>query len=103
MEYGVYVQHSGSNMILLCLYVDDILLTGSCSEDMMKFKKLLMNEFEITYLRKMSYFLGMEILYSEDGIILHQLKYELELLKKIQAGELQSCCYTVRNESEGGL
>src|SRR3954468_16421509 len=48
MEYGVYVQHSGSNMILLCLYVDDILLTGSCQEDLMKFKKVLMNEFEIT-------------------------------------------------------
>src|SRR4051812_49356764 len=84
MEYGVYVQHCGSNMILSCLYVDDILLTGSCSEDLMKFKKVLMNEFEITDLGKMSYFLGMEILYSEDGIILHQLKYELELLKKFK-------------------
>ena len=30
MEYGVYVQHtSEGNMILVCLYVDDILLTGS--------------------------------------------------------------------------
>src|SRR3954463_1547 len=88
MEYGVYVQHSGSNMILLCLYVDDILLTGSCSEDLMKFKKVLMNKFEITNRGKMSYFLGMEILYSEDGIILHQLKYELELLKKFK---LENC------------
>ena len=84
MEYGVYVQHSGSNMILVCLYVDDILLTGSCPEDIIKFKKVLMNEFEMTDLGNMVYFLGIKILYSKEGIILHQLKYELELLNKFK-------------------
>ncbi|XP_050908527.1 uncharacterized mitochondrial protein AtMg00810-like [Lathyrus oleraceus] len=43
-----------------------------------------MNEFEIIDLGNMTYFLGMKILYSEKGIILHQLKYELELLKRFQ-------------------
>ncbi|WJX32266.1 hypothetical protein P8452_20610 [Trifolium repens] len=82
LEYGVYVQHtSEGNMILVCLYVDDILLTGSSEQEIAKFKKALMNEFEITDLGKMSYFLGMEFMYSEKGIILHQMKYELELLK----------------------
>ena len=47
-----------------------------------------MNEFEMTALGKMTYFLGMEILYSKKGIILHQLKYELELLKRFK---LQNC------------
>src|ERR1051325_10820065 len=32
MEYDVYVKHSGSNMILVCLYVDNKLLTGSCNQ-----------------------------------------------------------------------
>ncbi|XP_050920439.1 secreted RxLR effector protein 161-like [Lathyrus oleraceus] len=32
---------------------------------------------------KMTYFLGMKFMYYENGIILHQLKYELELLKRI--------------------
>src|ERR1043165_703407 len=84
MEYGVYVQPSNSNMILVCLYVDDILLTGSCTKDIIKFKKMLMTEFEMTDLGNMVYFLGMEILYLEEGIILHQLKYELEFLKKFK-------------------
>jgi hypothetical protein len=35
----------------------------------------------MTDMGNMIYFLGMEILYSEEGIILHQMKYELELLK----------------------
>ncbi|KAK2372692.1 putative mitochondrial protein [Trifolium repens] len=89
LEYGVYVQHtSEGNMILVCLYVDDILLTGSSEQEIAKFKKVLMNEFEMTDLGKMSYFLGMEFLYSEKGIILHQIKYELELLKRFK---LENC------------
>ena len=43
-----------------------------------------MNEFEMTDLSKMSYFLGMEFMYSEKGIILHQMKYELKLLKRFE-------------------
>lgn len=88
MEYRVYEHHSGNNIIPACLYVDDILLTGSCPEAVMKFKKTLMNEFEMTDLGKLAYFLGMKVLYSERGIILHKLKYELELLKKF---DLQNC------------
>ncbi|XP_058732941.1 uncharacterized mitochondrial protein AtMg00810-like [Vicia villosa] len=84
-----FLQHPyGGNMILVCLYFDDILLTGSYYDDIVKFKKVPMNEFEMTGLGKLVYFLGMEILYSEKGIILHQLKYELELLKRF---ELRNC------------
>ena len=36
----------------------------------------------------MSFFLGMEFMYSEKGIILHQMKYELDLLKIF---ELENC------------
>ncbi|XP_058761601.1 secreted RxLR effector protein 161-like [Vicia villosa] len=66
---------------MVCLYVDDILLTWSCSDEIVKYKNVLMNEFEMTDLVNLVYFLGIEVLYSEKGIILHHLKYELELLK----------------------
>ncbi|XP_050878219.1 uncharacterized mitochondrial protein AtMg00810-like [Lathyrus oleraceus] len=72
---------------MVCLYVDDKLLTGSCEHEIAKFKKVLMNEFETTDIGN-TYFLGMEFMYSEKGIILHQLKYKLELLKRF---ELLNC------------
>ncbi|XP_050918462.1 uncharacterized mitochondrial protein AtMg00810-like [Lathyrus oleraceus] len=69
MEYGVYVQHTSNNsMIMVCLYVDDI------------------------FLGNVTYFLGMEIMYYDKGIIMHQPKYELELLKIF---ELMSCKSTI--------
>lgn len=101
-EYNVYVHHtSESNMILMFLYVDDILLTESCISEINKFKKVLMNAFSMTGLRNMIYFLGMEILHFEKGIIVHQLKYELELLMRF---ELMNCKSTVNpNETNHKL
>ncbi|XP_050892050.1 uncharacterized protein LOC127097589 [Lathyrus oleraceus] len=54
---------------------------GSCSDDITESNKVFMNEIEISDLENMVYFLGMEILYSDKGMILHQLKYELKLMK----------------------
>ncbi|XP_050875567.1 uncharacterized mitochondrial protein AtMg00810-like [Lathyrus oleraceus] len=89
MEYNVYVQHTSErNIVLVYMHVDDILLTGSCEHEIAKVKKVLMNEFEMIDIGNMTYFLGMKILYSEKGIILHQLKYELELQKIF---EIQNC------------
>lgn len=82
MEYGVCMQHtSNGNMIMVCLYVDYILLAVNCSSEINKFKKVLMNTFDMSDLGNMVYFLGMEIIHYDRGIIVHQLKYELELLK----------------------
>lgn len=82
MEYVMDVQHtSDGNVIIVCLYVDDILMTWSCTSERNKFKKVLMNEFDMTDLENMVYFLGMEIFHYEKGINVHQVKYELELLK----------------------
>lgn len=89
MEYGVYVHHIyNGNVILVCLYVDDILLTECCTSEMNKFKKVMMNVFDMNDLGNMVYFLGVDIFHYEKGIIIHQLNYELELLKRF---ELMNC------------
>jgi len=37
-EYGVYVQAVASDITLICLYVDDLLVTGNNINNMKKFK-----------------------------------------------------------------
>lgn len=83
VEYGVYVKYTNEgNMILVCIYVDDMLLTGSCLAKIQNQRDF--DEFEMTDLRKVVYFLGMEFLYTSKGIILHQLKYAIEVLKRFE-------------------
>lgn len=72
--------------------MDDILLTDTCTSEINKFKKVLMNAFNISDLGNMVYFLWVDILHNEKAIIVHQLKYELDLLKRF---ELMNCNSTV--------
>lgn len=75
MEYGMYVHHTfDGNVIMACLYVDDILLTVNYTSEINKFKKMSIKTFDMSDLKNMIYFLGMKILHSEKGIIVHQSK-----------------------------
>ncbi|CAJ2637750.1 unnamed protein product [Trifolium pratense] len=85
VEYGVYVKHSDNkHMLIICLYVDDLLVTGSSLAEIEDFKSQMKSEFEMTDLGKLTYFLGMELLYTAKGVILHQAKYATEILRKFE-------------------
>ncbi|GAU34373.1 hypothetical protein TSUD_217130 [Trifolium subterraneum] len=83
-EYGVYVQDSTSSIILICLYVDDLLVTGNDLDKIEKFKTVMMTEFEMTDLGTISYFLGIEFLKTSRGLMLHQRKYASKILKRFK-------------------
>lgn len=83
VEHGVYVKGGmGEDMIIICLYVDDLLVTGSNLKEINEFKQIMEAEFEMTDLGKLSYFLGMEFAYTTKGLVMHQKKYAGELLRK---------------------
>ena len=48
------------DIIIICLYVDDLLVTGNSLKNLSKFKELMTTKFEMSDLGKLSYFLGME-------------------------------------------
>ncbi|GAU22332.1 hypothetical protein TSUD_106600 [Trifolium subterraneum] len=85
VKYGVYMKHSNDkHMLIICLYVDDLLVTGSSPLEIENFKSQMKSEFEMTDLGKLTYFLGMELLETPKGVILHQAKYATEILKKFE-------------------
>ena len=91
VEHGVYVRESEhEGLLIVCLYVDDLLVTGSNLKEIEVFKKVMEAEFEMTDLGKLSYFLGMEFTYTPAGLIMHQKKYVRELLKRFNMGSCNS-------------
>jgi hypothetical protein len=49
MEYGIYVQNIESdNIVIICLYMDDLLITGSKAYEIEKLKHKLKSEFAMT-------------------------------------------------------
>ena len=84
-KYGVYVLVEAQNIIIICLYVDDLLVTGNSMENLSKFEEVMKREFEMSDLRNLSYFLGIQFQNTKQGMMLHQRKYVKEILK-IQDG-----------------
>nr|KYP61818.1 Retrovirus-related Pol polyprotein from transposon TNT 1-94 [Cajanus cajan]KYP63036.1 Retrovirus-related Pol polyprotein from transposon TNT 1-94 [Cajanus cajan] len=85
VEHGVYIKTvSETEILVLCLYVDDLLITGSSLTAIESLKQGLKSEFEMTDLGILSYFLGIEFAYTEKGIFMHQRKYMSEVLKRFK-------------------
>lgn len=54
------------------VYVDDILVTGNNSAEILDLKAFLHSTFQIKDLGLINYFLGIEVLHTSDGLILTQ-------------------------------
>ncbi|GAB2267282.1 hypothetical protein Dimus_038662 [Dionaea muscipula] len=80
---SLFIKGSDSSMVYLLLYVDDIIITGSCEESIELVKQALQQEFEMTDLGNLYYFLGLEVKYlSSGGIFLCQSKYARDLINR---------------------
>lgn len=81
-EHTLYVRRKENECTIISLYVDDLLIMGSSSNQLIDFKSTMHKEFEMTDLGEMSYFLGMEIHQSHHGIFVNQKRYTTQILHK---------------------
>ena len=86
-EPSLYIKTQGPNFLILCLYVDDLIYTGTDPRMIEEFKKAMMSEYEMTDLGAMKYFLGMQVKQSSGKIFLSQEKYAEDLLKKFNMSD----------------
>lgn len=89
-EHGIHTRASYTgDLLIVCLYVDDLLITGSTEEGIYDFKGNMMVEFEIFDLGKVTYFLGMELVPSSKGTSCTRRNMKRHY-KEIQHAELES-------------
>eukprot|EP00253_Pinus_taeda_P032104 PITA_32104 len=77
----VYTKKVGNSLIILVLYVDDLILTGSDPNLINHVKSSLKKKFEMTDLGNLHYFLGLQVLQSKECISLSQSKYACDILR----------------------
>ena len=82
-DHSVFYRKTKAGIILLIVYVDDIIITGSDSSGISSLKSFLQSQFQTKDLGPLKYFLGFEITRSKKGIFLSQRKYVLDLLAEI--------------------
>jgi hypothetical protein len=75
-------------MIIVEVYVDDIIF-GSDDEKMIKdISRMMQQEFEMSFLGELNFFLGLQKIQSKRGVFIHQSKYVKDILKGFQ---LEDC------------
>ncbi|GKV01270.1 hypothetical protein SLEP1_g13835 [Rubroshorea leprosula] len=84
-EHALYVKEDKiGGFMLVCLYVDDLIFTGNNANMFEEFKKAMTQEFEMTDIGLMSYYLGIEVKQNEDGIFISQEAYAKKVLEKFE-------------------
>ena len=79
----LYIKIVDGHCVLLLVYVDDVLVTGSSTELIMHTKKDLKTRFEMTDSGKCAFVLGIELLDGADGsVTLCQRRYVDDILKR---------------------
>ncbi|GKB98574.1 retrovirus-related pol polyprotein from transposon TNT 1-94 [Tanacetum coccineum] len=78
----LFTKKSKSHLIIDQIYVDDIIF-GSTSQNLCDdFAKIMHDEFEMSMMGELNFFLGLQIKQMEDRIFFNQSKYIKEMLKK---------------------
>ena len=67
-DSALFLRRTDKGTILLLLYVDDMIRTGDDIIDIQELKDFLSQQFEMKDLGYLSYFLGLEITHSTDGL-----------------------------------
>ncbi|KAG7551914.1 Zinc finger CCHC-type superfamily [Arabidopsis thaliana x Arabidopsis arenosa] len=81
-EPSLYRKTENEESLVVAVYVDDLLVTGSNLELILEFKKGMSAQFEMSDLGKLTYYLGIEVIQYEGGIMLKQERYATKILEE---------------------
>lgn len=87
-DHAIYCKGKGKQRLVVVVYVDDLVITGSSSNLITEFKKQMAVMFKMSDLGLLSYYLGIEVRQSSDGIALSQSNYARKILEK---GRMLGC------------
>jgi hypothetical protein len=77
----ILIRSSGSDFVIIAVYVDDLNLIGT-PQELSEAMDCLKKEFEMKDSGQTKFCLGLQINHCKDGIILHQTTYTEKILKQ---------------------
>lgn len=81
-DYSLFYKVTPSSTVFVAVYVDDIILTGTDFQKIQDLKSFLYLQFKIKDLGRLHYFLGLEVIYQDAGLLISQRKFIMDLLKE---------------------
>jgi hypothetical protein len=90
-EPAIYTRCVDRNQLVVGVYVDDLMITGSCQDNIRQFKAKMSKVFCMSDLCLLRYYLGIEVLQSSKGISLCQAAYAGKILERSGMANCNPC------------
>nr|GEY28207.1 hypothetical protein [Tanacetum cinerariifolium] len=90
IDQTLFIKRQRGDFILVQVYMDDIIFGSSNLQLCREFKALMHEKFQMSAMGELNFFLGLQVLYREDGIFLSQDKYVGDILKKFRYSNVRS-------------
>lgn len=89
-DHSLFIYRHGLNTAYILLYVDDIIMVTSSPKLKHHFMSHLSSEFAIKDLGPLSYFLGIAVTRTNDGLFLSQSRYAQDILDRAKMNDCNS-------------
>jgi hypothetical protein len=85
----LFTLNHGTDFLLVQIYVDDIIFGGSSHSLVSSFQKMMENEFQMSMMGELTFFLDIQVKQMKQDTFIHQDKYTKDLIKKFNMAELK--------------
>ncbi|KAJ9536473.1 hypothetical protein OSB04_un000354 [Centaurea solstitialis] len=82
VDSTLFLMKEGEHIVVIQIYVDDIIFGSTSRELCQKFETIMTEEFKMSMMGEINFFLGLQVRQFSDGIFINQSKYIFDLLKK---------------------
>ncbi|KAI3739706.1 hypothetical protein L2E82_30117 [Cichorium intybus] len=92
-EYAVYKLQTPNMVLIVGVYVDDLIVTGTSEDQVVEFKKKMKMVFDMSDLGTLSYYLGIEVQQAKGDILISQVGYAKKVLQAAGTGDCNPIKY----------
>jgi hypothetical protein len=92
VDITLFTKKIRKDLFVLQIYVDDIIFESINQVFCEEFGNMMANEFEMSMIGDLSYFLGLQIKQLKNGIFVSQGKYIKDMLKKFGMEDVKGIC-----------
>jgi isopentenyldiphosphate isomerase len=89
IDKTLFTLNHGTDFLLVRIYVDDIIFGGTSHTLVSRFQEMIENEFQMSVMKELTFFLGIQVKQMKQGTFVHQAKYTKDLMKKFNMAELK--------------
>jgi hypothetical protein len=89
VDKTLFTLKHGTNFLQVQIYVDGIIFGGSSHTLVSRFQKMMENEFQMSMMGELIFFLVIQVKQTKKCIFIHQANYTKDLMKKFNMSELK--------------